>query len=69
MTKNNKPVSGEQVRRWLFHKFHDGIYDFAGRTFKHTHQLVVSSEYVNEIRAKREHRVFKRTLVDIFPLK
>jgi len=28
-TKQNNPVSGEQVRRWLFNKFHDGMYDFA----------------------------------------
>jgi len=68
-TKYNNPVSKEQVKRWLFHKFHDGLYDFAGRTFKHNHRLIVSSKYVNEIRAKREHKTFQKTCEDIFPLK
>ncbi len=68
-TKNNTPVTAEQVRRWLFHKFHDGFYDFAGRVFQHNHKLIVSTEYINQIRVKREHKSFESVEQDKFPLK
>ncbi len=67
--KNWQPVTAQRIKEWLFHKFHEWLFQHSWQIFEHRHKLIVSPEYIFEIRKKRENKIFKKTSQEKFPLK